>query len=200
MFRQLSLGTEDSHEGPGHNSTLAKDKNTSGYSFQAVETHKSSWQIFKSLLWLRTLIRFREPGMFFVQIVMPIAFICLGVFLSDMSNPQADKDSQAILTPQMYSDFDPHIYGFQNVKSDPQFVSSFEKFNGKPLDIIEDDVEFPNLLGRDLMTVLKAEEGNNHYVGYFNDTAQHSIPILVNAMSNTYALLYELGKNIIDNQ
>ena len=136
--------------------------------------------------------------MFFVQIVMPIAFICLGVFLSDMSNPKADKDSQAILTPQMYSDFNPYIYGFQNVKSDPQFVSAFANFSGKPLDIIEDDVEFPNLLGKDLMTVLKAEEGNNHYVGYFNDTAQHSIPILVNAISNAYALMYGLsGKDIV---
>ena len=128
---------------------------------------------------------------------MPIAFICLGVFLSDMSNPKADKDSQAILTPQMYSDFNPYIYGVQNVKSDPQFASAFENFIGKPLDVIEDDVEFPNLLGRDLMTILKAEEGNNHYVGYFNDTAQHSIPILVNAISNAYALMYGLSGNDI---
>lgn len=193
--RQLSLGAEDILDIPSTSNARPKDKNTSGYSFESIETHKSTWQMFKALLYLRTLIRFREPGMFFIQIVMPVAYICLGVYLSDLSNPKVDKDSEAALTPQMYrDDFNPYFYGYQSVsQSDSSFESDFENFTGKPLDKINYDVKFPELLGRNLVTVIKEEAGNAKYVGYFNDTAQHSIPILVNAMSNAYSMLYDIG-------
>merc|ERR1712106_336791 len=108
MTRQLSVGSENTLKVPENHS---KDKNASGYSFEAVETHKSSWQMFKALVYLRTLMRFREPAMFFVQIVMPVIYICLGVFLSDLSEPNVNQDNEAILTPHMYEDdFYPYLY------------------------------------------------------------------------------------------
>ena len=187
------MGSENTLKVPENHS---KDKNASGYSFEAVETHKSSWQMFKALVYLRTLMRFREPAMFFVQIVMPVIYICLGVFLSDLSEPNVNQDNEAILTPHMYEDdFYPYLYGFQNMlQSDPPFIPDFENFTGKLLKRIPSEVEFPDLLDKDLVTVLKKGIKNDDYIGYFNDTAQHSIPILINAMSNAYASLYDIGK------
>ena len=152
-------------------------------------------QMFKALVYLRTIIRFREPAMFFVQIVMPVIYICLGVFLSGLSDPQVNQDNQALLSPQLYKDdFYPHLYGFQNLlDKDPPFLDDFENFTGKHLDRIPSDVGFANLLDRNLVTVLKGENNVEEYIGYFNDTAQHSIPILINSMSNAYAMLYNIG-------
>ena len=133
--------------------------------------------------------------MFFVQIVMPVIYICLGVFLSDLSDPQVNQDNQALLTPQMYKDdFYPYLYGFQNLlQTDPPFLNDFENYTGKLLDRIPSDDGFMDLLDRNLVTVLKNEKSEDEYVGYFNDTAQHSIPILINAMSNAYAMHYNIG-------
>jgi hypothetical protein len=140
-------------------------------------------------------MRFREPAMFFVQIVMPVIYICLGGFLSDMSEPSVNQDNEAVLTPQMYKDdFYPFLYGFQNMEaSDPAFLTDFENYTGKILDRISSEVGFTDLLGRNLVTVLRNEATSNDYVGYFNDTAQHSIPILINSISNAYAMLYDIG-------
>merc|ERR1719228_207734 len=82
--------------GKGGAPELTKDKNTSGYSFEPVETRKSQWQMFKALVYLRTIMKFREPAMFFEQIVMPIIYICIGTFVSNLSSPPADKNNQAL--------------------------------------------------------------------------------------------------------
>ena len=176
---------------------LSKDKNASGYSFEAVTTNKSNWQMFKALVYLRTLMRFREPAMFFVQIVMPVIYICLGVFLSNLNEPQVNQDNEAILSPQLYQDdFYPSLYGFQNLlDEDPPFLKDFESYTGKHLERIPGEVGFTDLLNKNLVTVLKEGSNADAYVGYFNDTAQHSIPILINAMSNAYAMLYNIGND-----
>ena len=83
-----------------------------------MDVKKSKWQMFMALVFLRLKMRFREPGMFFVQIILPVVYICLGVFLSDLSNPSASEENEAVISYQMYtSDFNPYLYGFQNLLS-----------------------------------------------------------------------------------
>ena len=66
---------------------------------------------------------------------------------------------------------------------------------GKPIKRISEDTKFPALLDLDLLTVFKQEEDT--VTGFFNSTAQHSIPIVVNTLSNAYAMMYNIGKNLM---
>ena len=53
-----------------------------GYEFEKVKTEKSSWQTFKALAKIRLLNKMREPGLLFVQNIMPIAYLTLGIYIT----------------------------------------------------------------------------------------------------------------------
>ena len=53
-----------------------------GYEFEKVKTEKKSWQTFKALAKIRLLNKMREPGLVFVQNIMPIAYLTLGIFIA----------------------------------------------------------------------------------------------------------------------
>jgi len=60
---------------------------------------------------------------------------------------------------------------------------------------IPSDTPFVDLVNSNLLTVLRedADDKVDSFVAYFNDTAQHSIPVMINALSNAYAMLYDIG-------
>jgi len=119
-----------------------------------------------------------------------------------LNEPQVNQDNEAILSSQLYQDdFYPSLYGFQNLlDEDPPFLKDFESYTGKHLERIPGEVGFTDLLNKNLVTGLKEGSNADAYVGYFNDTAQHSIPILINAMSNAYAMLYNIGNISVSTQ
>ena len=192
------MGAEPGPLDAKYKSENIKEKDSSGYSFEAVETNKSTLQMFKALTYLRAMMRFREPGLFFVQIIMPAIYVSIGVFLSNLSKPSVIKDSGVFLSTKLYKDdFYPYLYGFQNMRQvDPPFLTDLENFTEKPLVTIPSDTQFVDLVNSNLLTVLHedADDNADSFVAYFNDTAQHSIPIMINALSNAYAMLYDIGK------
>ena len=172
---------------------------TLGFSFQAAETHKSAWQMFWALTYLRFIMRFREPAMFFVQIVMPIIYISLGVFLSNLSKPSAGTSPSVDLSPSLYTPVYQPLYGYwppTPTSSPPDFLNFLEDYTGQPLKTVNSSLDFPDLLGQDLVTMLQEDDGDTGFLAYFNTTAQHSLPVLVNSFSNAQARQLGLQGNI----
>lgn len=150
--------------------------------------------MFKALIYIRAIQKVREPAMFFVQIVMPVIYISLGVFLSQLSPPKQADNNQATLQPSLYSGhFSPSLFGLQSNLTGNSFNNFLETFTEKSVKDINNSLAYEDLEGLGLMTVFRQESAQDQFIGYFNDTAQHSIPILINTINNYYSSLYSSG-------
>ena len=193
----LHLGEEERQEEKrkvSDNTTpddLPNGANNTGYSFESVEISKSSWETFWALTKLRFIMRFREPAMFFVQIVMPVLYICLGVFLSDLSGSTDGPSPSLNLQPSLYW---PRVFGYQQSKTDPppDLLSFIGTYSGQEMKDIDSSLEFPDLVKEELMAVLKWSQSTG-YTSFYNATAQHSLPVIVNSFSNALAQSYGLS-------
>ena len=171
---------------------------TNGYSFESVETQKSRAATFWALIKLRMIMKVREPAMFFVQIVMPILYISLGVFLSDLGGNDNGPSPSVDLVPDLYNSiYQPNLFGFQQSEGSsdiPPLLTFLASYTGEPLRVINSSVDFSELVDVNLMSVVT---GNGlSFTNYYDTTAQHSLPVIVNSFSNAVAKSYNLDTSI----
>ena len=160
--------------------------------FHPVRTsEKSAWRQFRAMVRLRIVNKLREPSALFVQIVLPVFYICMGIFLQSFGPSTVGNDHTAVLSPALYKkSYQPHLFGVQNVSED--LTAFIENWTGTTVLQIPPEVEFKDLLSHHLVGVLK-RDSEGHLLGYFNDTAQHSVPMMINLISNFYSDLHGAG-------
>ena len=174
---------------------------SNGYSFESVETEKSTWETFWALIKLRMIMKVREPAMFFVQIVMPILYISLGVFLSDLGGNDNGPSPSVELVPGLYNSiYQPNLFGFKQAEGSsdiPPLLNFLKDYSGEPLKVINSSVEFSELVDLNLMAVVAGNElSSRTFTNYYDSTAQHSLPVIVNSFSNALARSYNLDTDI----
>lgn len=187
------LGSISSAAGGAKDETPASIKD-SGYKFERITTQKSSWQTYKALVWIRFLKKFRDPGSIFVQMVLPIVYIIVGIGLTSISKPGTSKDDALMVTNSMYRNaFQPHLYGYQNFTAHPipEFADNLDLFQ-----LIPSTYSYSDLMNTSHLTtykVLNFQPGTPFDLTLvLNDTAQHVLPVAVNALTNTIASYFGL--------
>ena len=146
-----TTSTEDQRQFETSGSGRPKDnaQRISGYEFEEVRTNKSSWQTFKGLIKIRILNKLRDPGLAIAQLLLPIAFCVVGVYvatqletpISILKQPAPQKMSSKSLYPKDNQGF---FYGFQNLSGAP--LLDFEKNMPRKLNLINRTVNYTGLL------------------------------------------------------
>eukprot|EP00095_Tigriopus_kingsejongensis_P007732 maker-scaffold200_size264178-snap-gene-0.9 protein:Tk07732 transcript:maker-scaffold200_size264178-snap-gene-0.9-mRNA-1 annotation:"atp-binding cassette sub-family a member 5" len=110
MFWALTWGL-DGNEGNVHLNDVAQpvrmsnnknDKDMDGFSFEALATKKSKWQMFWALTWVRFVRKYREPVALLVQMVMPLVFLILGIWLTTISSVGTTQEDPIAIHPSFY--------------------------------------------------------------------------------------------------
>ena len=136
---------------------------------------------------VRFLNKVREPAALFVQIILPIIYICIGMSLQRGQSSKIGNDNVRGLSPALYkSSYTPNLIGVQNLSAD--LIHFLENFTGSAVLDIERDVAFRDLVSYNLMGVIR-KESDKELVAYFNSSAQHSLPVMVNLLTNYYSRL-----------
>ena len=160
--------------------------------FEPVSTsEKSAWRQFWTMVGVRGVNKVREPTALFVQIVLPVLYICLGIFLQSGGKTTVGNEDRAVLSAALYKEsYQPNLFGVQNVTEE---LSTFiENSTGTTVLHIPPEVEFEDLLGNNLVGVIR-RDSEGQLLGYFNSTAQHSVPMMINLISNFYSSQYRAG-------
>ena len=178
---------------------VLKEEGPDPNAFLPVSTsEKSAWRQFKTMIRVRTVNKLREPSALFVQIFLPVLYISLGISLQSGGKTTVGNDETAVLSADLYKKFyQPNLFGVQNVTED---LSAFiENSTGTKVLNIPPEVEYEDLISNNLVGVIK-RDSDGELVGYFNDTAQHSVPMMINLMSNYYSSLHQTGDISISEQ
>ena len=160
--------------------------------FQPVRTsEKSAWRQFKTMVTVRTVNKLREPSALFVQIVLPVLYICLGIFLQSGGQSTVGNDDIAVLSAALYTkSYQPNLFGVQNVTEDLR--TFIENSTGTTVLNISPEVKFKDLISNNLVGVIK-RDSDGQLLAYFNASAQHSMPMMINLISNYYSSLNRAG-------
>ena len=176
-----------------------EEDETEPETFMPVSTSdKSGWRQFRAMVAVRVLNKLREPSILFVQIVLPVIYICLGIYLQSGSPPKTGSDTDRHLSPTLYiNSYTPALFGVQNVTED--FNDFIEEFTGSPVLDIDTNVDFKDLISQNLMGVIK-RKSDEELIAYFNSSAQHSMPVMINLITNYYSSLASLGNISLSTQ
>ncbi len=59
--------------------------------------------MFKALLYVRSVRKIREPGAVFVQLVLPVLYVIIGLLLTDITDYDNDQDQPLVFSPGLYA-------------------------------------------------------------------------------------------------
>ena len=185
--RQTSIGS-------AHSEHRLRQEDSDIYSFESVETNKSNWQAYKAMLYVRFITKFREPAVILWFLVIPVAFCAVGIYLSGLGTKSDPMDKELQISPSIYT---PHPYGFQNyTQSSLNIVPGIKNYLESPLESL-DHQPFSSLVKSDHVGVFKftSQTPKLQMHAWYNDSTVHSIPVLINTISNAFAFQYSLGEH-----
>ncbi|XP_023324416.1 ATP-binding cassette sub-family A member 9 [Eurytemora carolleeae] len=200
---QNSISMKTSRTLNGLNTKSDEDADA-GFSFESVPTKKSNWQTYKALVYVRFIRKFREPATIIGQMIMPLIFVTIGSYLTDLGGIVVEQDSSLEISSDLYSiDFGPTYFAIQDNEINlPNYLDGLEKYLGHPLYSVANNVSYPDIL--DLVETrtatgifnllnLTSDRGLDISTNIFNDTAQHAFPVIINSLSSAYASQYGAG-------
>ncbi|KMQ94889.1 atp-binding cassette sub-family a member 2-like protein [Lasius niger] len=184
LSRSLSLQSKTSDLPDGvHN-----DRNPPvlGLGLDPIKIRPNFLQTLYAMLRLRVLRLFRNIQLLYFTIVMPLALIVLGLYLNSIQTVDIKMQSLKLNS---------HTYGEETrilyINNSDRDITEFMNGIGQDAEDIEEyDGNFANLLN--IAPHVAAFNINDYNLPRFNltvvynDTMQHSLPILINILSNTY--------------
>lgn len=158
-----------------------------GLGLERIETHPNILQTFNALLSLRVLRLVRDIQKLYFMILLPLGLAAIGLYLNDIqSTPNTMKILK--LNAEMYAD---HISKFlihNGTDTDINlFVETFKDVSTKSIRMYNGN--FSMLLNvAPHMAALNINEFNIPNINLtvvYNDTLQHSLPVIINLIDNT---------------
>ncbi|XP_059079473.1 cholesterol transporter ABCA5-like isoform X1 [Tigriopus californicus] len=183
-----------------HMANNQSNKEMGGFSFEAVPTEKSKWQMFWALAWVRFVRKYREPVAVLVQIVLPVVYLVLGIWLTTLTSFDPPKEEPLIISPAIYEKDFPETADsavFSIWSPDGADLSGMvDRLNGSTLELGQ-TTQFNDLLSTMQMGAYKVKEFNEaakslDVTVLVNFTSLHSVPIIINQISNIMADLHNL--------
>ena len=77
-------------------------KDLGGFSFEAVETRKSSWQMFKALLFINWVRKYREGMALAIQFFFPLLYVVIGLSIVNINSYSIVQDKPYAITNDIY--------------------------------------------------------------------------------------------------
>lgn len=156
-----------------------------GLGFEKIETNPNYFQTLTALLSLRTLRLVRDLQKLYFMILLPLAFATGSLYLNRIQNIEP-KIKPLVLNGSTYGNWDSFaIHNASGENIDPFLIQLGEldvdyitMYNGNFSLLL--DIS-PNMAALNV-NVFKDPEYN--FTVIYNDTAQHSLPILINLISN----------------
>ncbi|XP_016838488.1 ATP-binding cassette sub-family A member 5 isoform X2 [Nasonia vitripennis] len=184
--KDLKAGTNELPDG-----TASNDKSPAilGLGLDPIKIRPNVIQTFYAMLKLRVLRLFRSIQLLYFTIVAPLALVVLGLYLNSIKTPNIGMQS-LILNNESYGP-DTNIMYINSTNRD---ISPLVNSIGKIINRSEEyDGTFVELLNRaPHMAILNVTDYNYSRVNFtvmYNDTMQHSLPIVLNVFTNA---LYKL--------
>ncbi|XP_071105754.1 cholesterol transporter ABCA5-like isoform X1 [Haliotis cracherodii] len=157
-------------------------------------------QRFWALMKIRFLIIIRNPMAVIFQIVLPIVFVVVGCVLSTLGPSAADssnpKPVSLFATSATYASAPLAAIDSQNDVDSTTFISKVNDTWQVDKNLNISLLLYPNhILGFNLQQYQTSNNDIN-YTALYNTTALHSLPTIINIMSNTLYSLVTGGSNI----
>nr|XP_053640030.1 cholesterol transporter ABCA5-like [Cherax quadricarinatus] len=176
---------------------------TNGFAINAVDVKYDAWRAFKALLKIRFINVSREVLAVIFLIFFPLAFVIGSIALADSQNIEIIPDKALHLVPEIY---EPNLYGLLLQNSTDHELSDIESvfeaanmavdaYSGNYTKIPELGMHMAALNVASFPRATNGVPANLTLL--FNDTYLHSIPILVNLISN--AILRSLEETDVIN-
>ena len=97
----------------------AAAKDLGGFSFEAVETHKSSWQMFKALLFINWVRKYREGMALSIQFFFPLLYVVVGLSVVSINSFSVVQDKPYAITNDIYK-----LHAMANQLSEYSFMDT----------------------------------------------------------------------------
>ncbi|XP_068227005.1 cholesterol transporter ABCA5-like [Palaemon carinicauda] len=170
---------------------------TEGFAINAVEVRPSRLRTFKALLHVRMINTIREPAAVFFLVILPLIFTCLSIYIISLQDIVVPEEDVLPLSAALYgSNSGALMYNNTNHELDSVELTlnsaniKVRPYNGQYIDIFNDKPSWTSWsidsYSLDGMKTINMTMG-------FNDTYIHSIPILLNILSNS--ILNSAGVN-----
>lgn len=171
---------------------------TEGFAIETVEVRPQKWRTFKALLLIRTLNTIREPAAVFFLVILPLVFTCISIYITSLQEIVLPIQDILPLSAGLYGD---NSGGLMHNNTGHELNSveltlsnaniNVRSYNGTYGVIFDDRPSWTswninNFSWDELKTSVSLTIG-------FNDTYVHSIPILLNLLSNS--ILNSAGVN-----
>ncbi|XP_021921419.1 ATP-binding cassette sub-family A member 5-like [Zootermopsis nevadensis] len=163
------------------------DHPVTGLGFSSTEVHPNNWQTLVALLRLRVLRMFRDIQKLYFMIVLPLGFAAFGLYVHSIQSTDPKMKSLTLNRDTYKSDT---RLAFHNATSESldEFVQYLKDSGSSSVDLYNGN--FSLLL--DLAPHMAAfnvnvwEMPEISITTIYNDTAQHSLPIIINLLSNAF--------------
>ncbi|XP_023723147.1 ATP-binding cassette sub-family A member 5 isoform X3 [Cryptotermes secundus] len=158
-----------------------------GLGFSTIETNPNKWQTLVALLRLRMLRMFRDIQRLYFMIILPLGFAAGGLYIHSIQSTDP-KMKSLILNADTYKNHTRIAFHNATSTSLDEFVQSLEENGSSFVDLYNGN--FSLLL--DLAPHMAAlnvnvwEMPEINITTIYNDTAQHSLPIVINLLSNAF--------------
>ncbi|XP_069698967.1 cholesterol transporter ABCA5-like isoform X2 [Periplaneta americana] len=158
-----------------------------GLGFDPVETNPNMCQTLVALLRLRILRMFRDIQKLYFMIVLPLGFAALGLYVHSIQSTDP-KMKSLVLNAETYKTHTKLAFHNATSTSLDDFVMALEESGSSSVDLYNGN--FSLLL--DLSPHMAAlnvniwEMPEISITTIYNDTAQHSLPIVINVLSNAF--------------
>ncbi|KAK7082388.1 ATP-binding cassette sub- A member 5, partial [Halocaridina rubra] len=163
-----------------------------GFAIETVEARQNDWRAFKALFKLRFINTLRDYGALIIMIVMPLVFTTLSIYIGGNQVFSLPTDELLSLTPGIYgSSLDGALF-YNNTGHNLNSVEaifqssniSVDTYQGKYLEIFQLRPHVTSWSVNSFPHTNQFEVSVNMTMG-FNDTYIHSIPMLMNLLSNS---------------
>ncbi|PSN57079.1 ATP-binding cassette sub-family A member 5 [Blattella germanica] len=168
-----------------------------GLGFDPVDINPNAWQTLTALLRLRILRMFRDIQKLYFMIVLPLGFAALGLYIHSIQSTDPKMKSM-VLNAATYKSHTKLAFHNATPSSLDEFVRALEESGSAAVDLYNGN--FSLLL--DIAPHMAALNINVWEVPEFsittiyNDTAQHSLPIVMNLLSNAFYRLFMSRKGL----
>ncbi|GFG35680.1 hypothetical protein Cfor_11467 [Coptotermes formosanus] len=176
----------------------ANEHHVAGLGLNPIETNPNQWQVFVALLRLRVLRMFRDIQKLYFTVLLPLGFAACGLYVHSIQSTDP-KMKSLVLNGDTYKIHTRLAFHNATSVSLDEFVQSLEESGSSSVDLYNGNFSLlldmaPHMAA---LNVNVWEMPEISITTIYNDTAQHSLPIVINLLSNAfYRLEIHVGKQL----